>query len=163
MYHKIVVVGHLGGDPEMRYTPDGTPVTNFNMATTRKWGGDNPGEETIWFRVSVWRRQAETVNQYLSKGRLVLVEGSLTPDKTTGRPRIWTNQDGTAGTSYELRADIVRFLGSRGDSSYGGDTGSSMPSSPPSGIPTSTPTSSPSQPAPPSSDLNPITEDEIPF
>ncbi|MBN1262134.1 MAG: single-stranded DNA-binding protein [Anaerolineae bacterium] len=115
MYHKLIIAGHLGRDPEMRYTPDGTPVTNFSVATTRKW--NNPdgsqGEETIWVRVTVWRRQAEIAAQYLSKGRLVLVEGRLTPDRNSGGPRIWTAQDGSPRASFEMTADRVIFLGGR--------------------------------------------------
>ena len=117
MYHKVTIVGHLGRDPEMRYTPDGTPVTSFSVATSRKW--NNPdgsqGEETVWFRVTVWRRQAETAAQYLQKGRLVLVEGRLTPDKATGGPRVWTGQDGAPRASFEVTAETIRFLGGRGD------------------------------------------------
>ena len=115
MYHQVLIVGHLGRDPEMRYTPDGTPVTTFSVATSRKW--HNPdgsqGEETTWFRVTVWRRQAETAAQYLQKGRLVLVEGRLTPDKATGGPRVWTGQDGAPHTSFEVTAENIRFLGGR--------------------------------------------------
>ena len=90
MYQKIVIVGNLGRDPEMRYTPSGQPVTNLSVATNRKWtsADGTPGEETIWFRVSVWGKQAETCNQYLSKGRQVLVEGRLRPDPATGGPRV---------------------------------------------------------------------------
>lgn len=115
MYQKIIIVGNLGRDPEMRYTPQGTPVTNLSVATNRKWTGADgtPGEETIWFRVSVWGKQAETCNQYLSKGRQVLVEGRLRPDPATGGPRIWTRQDGTPGASFEINALSVRFLGGR--------------------------------------------------
>jgi len=117
MYHKVIIVGNLGQDPEMRYTADGTPVTNFSVATNRKWTNQDgsQGEETVWFRVSAWRRLAETCNQYLSKGRQVFVEGMLKPDPNTGRPRIWTRQDGTAGASFEVRAFTVRFLGGRGE------------------------------------------------
>ena len=117
MYHKVTIVGHLGRDPEMRYSPTGRPVTNFSMASTRKWTNQDgsPGEETVWIRVSVWGKQAEICNQYLSKGRLVLVEGILRPDQSTGGPRIWTRQDGTAGASYEVMANTVRFLGGRGE------------------------------------------------
>jgi len=108
---------NLGGDPEMRYMPDGTAVTNFSLATNRRWTGQDgqTQEETTWFRVSVWRRQAEIANQYLSKGRRVLVEGRLRPDPQTGGPRTYTRQDGTVGASYELTADFVRFLGGRDD------------------------------------------------
>ena len=116
MYQKVIIVGNLGRDPEMRYTPDGTPVTNFSVATNRKW--NNPdgsqGEETVWFRVTAWRRLAETCNQYLQKGRQVLVEGQLKPDPATGAPRIWTGNDGVARAQYELRAFTVQFLGGRG-------------------------------------------------
>jgi single-strand DNA-binding protein len=123
MYQKIIVVGNLGNDPEMRYMPDGTAVTNFSLATNRKWtdNAGQPQEETTWFRVSVWRKQAENANQYLAKGSKVLVEGRLRPDPQTGRPRLWTGQDGTVGTSYEITADVVRFLSGRGDSDGGGD------------------------------------------
>ena len=76
MYQKVIIVGNLGGDPELRYTPQGDPVTSFSVATNRRWTGRDgqPGEETCWFRVSVWGKQAESCNQYLSKGRQVLVE-----------------------------------------------------------------------------------------
>lgn len=127
MYQKVIVVGNLGSDPEMRYMPDGTAVTNFSLATNRRWNNPStgqPGEETTWFRVSVWGRQAETANQYLSKGRRVLVEGRLQPDPQTGGPRIFTRQDGTPGSSFELRAFTLQFLGGRdevGGASSGGD------------------------------------------
>jgi len=101
----------------MRYTPDGTPVTNFSVATNRRW--TNPdgsqGEETVWFRVTAWRRLAETCNQYLQKGRQVLVEGRLRPDPATGGPRIFTRSDGTVGAAYEVTAINVRFLGRPGE------------------------------------------------
>ncbi len=115
MYHRIVIVGYLGRDPEMRYTPDGTPVTNFSVATSRKWTNQDgsQSEETVWFRVTAWRRLAETCNQYLSKGRMVLVEGRMRPDQATGGPRIWTGQDGIARASYEVTASTVKFLGGR--------------------------------------------------
>ncbi len=116
MYQKVIIIGNLGGDPQMRYMPDGTAVTSFSVATNRSWTDKQSGQkvdETTWFRVSVWGRQAETANQYLAKGRRVLVEGVLTPDKETGGPRLWTGQDGTTRSSFELRADSFRFLGTR--------------------------------------------------
>lgn len=124
MYQKIVIVGRLGKDPEMRYMPDGTAVTNMNIATDRRYtdkATGQPVQETTWFRVSVWGRQAETANQYLSKGRMVLIEGHLRPDPQTGGPRIYTRQDGTAGSSFEVFAEGFRFLGGRED---GGGAGS---------------------------------------
>jgi single-strand DNA-binding protein len=116
MYQKIVVVGNLGGDPEMRYLPDGTAVTNFSLATNRRWTDrqtGQPTDETTWFRVSVFGRQAESVNQYLAKGRMALVEGRMRPDPATGGPRLWTGQDGTTRASYEITADSVQFIGGR--------------------------------------------------
>ncbi|MBE7553710.1 MAG: single-stranded DNA-binding protein [Anaerolineales bacterium] len=95
-YQKIVIVGNLGTDPESRFTPSGQQVTNFSVAVNNNWT-DQSGqahEETTWFRVSVWGAQAETCNQYLSKGRQVLVEGKLSIDKETGGPRIWPDQNG---------------------------------------------------------------------
>lgn len=118
MYQKIIIVGNLGNDPEMRYMPDGTPVTSFSVATSRRWTDQQTGQpvsETTWFRVKVWRKQAESCNQYLSKGQKVLVEGVLTPDRATGGPKVFTRQDGTIGASFEVTADSVRFLNSRGE------------------------------------------------
>jgi single-strand DNA-binding protein len=117
MYHTIIIVGNLGRDPEMRYTPSGQAVTNFSVATNRQYTASDgsPVKETIWFRVSTWGKQAETCNQYLKKGSKVLIEGRLTPDTSTGGPRIWTRQDGTSASSYEVTANTVRFLSSRGE------------------------------------------------
>jgi single-strand DNA-binding protein len=121
MYHTIIVVGNLGRDPEMRYTPSGQPVTNFNIATSRQYTDSNGQQvkETIWFRISVWGKQAETCNQYLKKGRSVLVEGRLLSDPATGGPKIYKKQDGTAGASFEINASTVRFLPGRGDGEGG--------------------------------------------
>jgi single-strand DNA-binding protein len=117
MYQKIIIAGNLGRDPEMRYTPQGTPVTNLSVATNRRWTNTDgtPGEETIWFRVTAWGKLGETCNQYLSKGRQVLVEGRLRADPNTGGPRVWTRQDGTAGASFEITALTVKFLGGRAE------------------------------------------------
>ena len=117
MYQKIIIIGNLGRDPEMRYTPSGTAVTNFSVATNRKWTSQDgtPGEETIWWRVAAWGKLAETCNQYLSKGRQVFVEGRMTPDRESGGPRIWTGQDGQPRATYEITATNVQFMGGRGD------------------------------------------------
>lgn len=114
MYQQITLVGNLGRAPEMRYLPDGTAVTSFSVAVNRKYGNK---DETAWFRVSVWGKQAEACNQYLDKGRQVLVVGRLQFDPATGASKIFTKQDGTSGTSFEVRADSVTFLG-------GGERGS---------------------------------------
>jgi single-strand DNA-binding protein len=115
MYQKIILIGNLGRDPEMRYTPSGQAVTNLSLATNRTWT-DASGQrvkETTWFRVSAWGKTAENCNQYLRKGSKVLVEGRLNPDPASGGPRIWTRQDGTAAASFEITAENVRFLSSR--------------------------------------------------
>jgi single-strand DNA-binding protein len=117
MYQKLLIAGNLGNDPEMRYMPDGKAVTNFSLACNRRWTNQATGEqeeEVTWYRVSVWGRQGEAANQYLSQGRKVLIEGRLRPDPQTGGPRIWTRQDGSVGASYEVVADRVQFLGSNG-------------------------------------------------
>jgi len=118
MYHQIVIVGNLGRDPEMRYTPSGTPVTSFNIATNRKYTGSDGQQvkETTWFRVSVFGKQAEAVAQYLKKGSACLVEGRLNPDSQSGGPRIFQRQDGTSGASFEVTANTVRFLSGRAES-----------------------------------------------
>ena len=117
MYHTIIIVGNLGKDPEMRYLPSGQAVTSFSVATNRQYTGSDgqPVKETIWFRVSVWGKQAESSNQFLKKGSKVLVEGRLTPDPATGGPKLWTRQDGTPASSFDVNAATVRFLSSRGE------------------------------------------------
>ena len=123
MYQKLIITGNLGNDPEMRYMPDGRAVSNFSVACNRRWtdrATGQPQEEVTWFRVSVWGRQAEAAHEYLSKGRQVLIEGRLRPDPVTGGPRIWTRHDGSVGTSYELVADRVQFLGGNGSSNGNG-------------------------------------------
>jgi len=120
MYQRLVLVGNLGRDPEMRYTPQCTPVTSFPVATSRRYNTTDgqTKEETLWFRVSVWGKQAETVNQYLTKGRKVLVEGYLVGDENGG-PRIWTDREGKARASFEVRAWTVRFLDSKREAANG--------------------------------------------
>jgi len=112
MYQRLTIIGNLGRDPEMRYTPSGTPVTNLNVATNRVYKDANGQQvkETCWFRVSVFGKSAENAAQYLQKGRMVLVEGILRPDPQTGGPRLYDRQDGTKGTSYEVFATNIRFL-----------------------------------------------------
>lgn len=114
MYQKTVVVGHLGRDPEMRYTPTGVPVTSFSVATTRKWTGANgeQQEKTTWFRVTAWRKTAELAAQYLKKGRLVLVEGDIDASA-------YTDREGSPRASLELTATNIRFLGGRGEGGEG--------------------------------------------
>lgn len=117
MFHTLILIGNLGRDPEMRYTPSGQPVTSFSVATNRRYTNANGEqvEETLWFRVTTWGKLAETCNQYLKKGSKVLVEGRLTGDPRTGGPRIWNGQDGQPRASFEITAQTVRFLSARGD------------------------------------------------
>ena len=112
MLHKIVLIGRLGREPELRFTPAGKQVTSFNVAVDDGFG-DN--KKTIWLRVSAWDKLAETCNNHLKKGSLVLVEGRLTADPATGSPRIFKKQDGTEGASFEISATAVRFLSGKGD------------------------------------------------
>ena len=120
MYHTLILVGNLGRDPEMRYTPGGQAVTNFSVGCNRTFN-NSAGEkvtETTWFRISAWGKLAETCNNYLRKGSKVLVEGRLTPDAETGGPRIWQGANGP-GASFEVNASTVRFLSSRSDGEGG--------------------------------------------
>ena len=117
MYEKIVLSGNLGGDPDLRYTPNGTPVTRFSVATNEKWSGQDgqPQERTTWWRVSVWGKPAEAVSQNLRKGSQVFVEGRMDPDPETGGPRLWTDRSGQARASFEIVARSVKFTGRRGN------------------------------------------------
>ena len=111
MYQQIMLVGHLGSSPEMRYTPNGAAVTSFRMATSRSWN-DSSGqrhEKVNWWRVSVWGKQAETVQQYLDKGSKVLVVGEVE------EARAYTDKMGNPAASLEVKASTVRFLSNKGD------------------------------------------------
>ena len=121
MYQRLVLVGNLGRDPEMKYSNSGVPITNFPVATNHKWS-DPEGkmqEETTWFRVAVFGQQAENCHQYLSKGQKVLVEGTLVSDAKNGGPRIYERKDGSSGAAFEVRATTVRFLSSKGEKGEG--------------------------------------------
>ena len=116
MFQTTILIGNLGKEPEMRYTSTGQPVTTLSVATNRRYNDANgqSQNETTWFRVSVWGKQAEPCNQYLHKGSRVVVEGRLTPDPETGGPHIWES-NGKVGASYEVTASTVRFLSARED------------------------------------------------
>ena len=115
-YQTTIVVGHLGGDPEMRYTPSGQAVTNFSVAVNDNYTATDGAkvERTLWFRISAWGKAAEACSKYLKKGRMVLVEGRLIADPATGGPRVWVRQDGTSAASFEVSARTVRFLSPSG-------------------------------------------------
>ena len=142
-FNKIILVGNLGRDPELRYTPQGTPVCSFTMATNEK-RKDKVGEMqdvTTWFRVTLWGRQAEAASQYLTKGRPVYIEGRL-------RVEEWTDRDSKQRYTLEVHATDMQFIGSRGDEG----TSSSSRSRSEEG--------SPSKGS--SSDVD-VTDDDIPF
>jgi single-strand DNA-binding protein len=106
-FNKIIIVGNLGRDPELRYTPQGTPVCTFSVATNER-RKDKSGEQqdiTTWFRITVWGRQAETVSQYLTKGRRVYLEGRLHVEE-------YTDREGKPRHSLEVNASDVHFLDS---------------------------------------------------
>ena len=141
-FNKITLVGNLGRDPELRYTPQGTPVCSFTLATNER-RKDRAGENqdvTTWFRVTLWGRQAETASQYLSKGRPVYIEGRL-------RVEEWTDKDGKQRHTLEVHATDMQFIGGRGDE--GASSGSR----------TETSTSGRSEPAA----GDDISDDDIPF
>lgn len=105
---KILLIGNVGGDPEMRFTPNGVAVTTFRMAanTSSRQPDGSYKNEAEWFRITAWKKQAEACNQFLTKGKLVYVEGSL-------RTSTWDGKDGLKHTTLEVNADRVVFLDSR--------------------------------------------------
>jgi len=108
--NKVMIIGHLGRDPEMRYTPSGRPVTTFTVATSRSWNTSD-GErhnETEWFNIVTWGNLAEICKQYLTKGQQVYIEGRL-------QSRKWEDNEGTKHTSVEIVANEMMILGERKD------------------------------------------------
>lgn len=112
MYQQITLIGNLGTEPEMRYTPSGVPVASFSLAVNRSWAGQDGQRQTktTWFRISVWNKQAEIVSQYLHKGSKVLVIGEMED------ARAFTDKEGNLRASLEVRSNTVRFLDGKNDS-----------------------------------------------
>jgi single-strand DNA-binding protein len=112
--NKVLIIGRLGRDPEMRYTPSGRPVTTFSVATSRTWNTSEGGRrtETEWFNVVAWSNLAEICKQHLSKGRLVYIEGRL-------QTRHWDDPDGNKHSSTEIVANEMIMLDDRRESGSG--------------------------------------------
>ena len=120
--NKVMIIGHLGRDPEMRYTPSGRPVTTFTVATSRSWNSAN-GErhsETEWFSVVAWGNLAEICKQYLTKGQQVYIEGRL-------QTRKWDDKEGVKHTSVEIVANEMMMLGDRRESNQASQSAESVP------------------------------------
>ena len=112
--NKVILIGHLGADPEIRYTPSGAPVANFRIATSETWN-DRDGqrqERTEWHRIVAWGKLAELCGEYLSKGRQVYIEGRI-------QTRQWEDRDGNKRYTTEIQAREITFLGGRGDGGGG--------------------------------------------
>ena len=117
--NKVIIVGNLGGDPETRYMPSGSAVTNFTVATNESWKDKQTGEQkerTEWHKVSMFNRLAEIAAEYLRKGSQVYIEGKL-------RTRKWQGQDGQDPYTTEIIADEMQMLGGRGGAGGGGSFG----------------------------------------
>ncbi len=109
-FQQLIIIGRVGRDAEMRYTPSGQAVTSFSVAVSENYIKDGEKvKSTIWIRVSAWGKLAEVCNQYIKKGKLVQCIGKLKGD-TAGNPRIFNKQDGTPSTSFEMTAMSVLFL-----------------------------------------------------
>ena len=144
--NKVILVGNLGRDAELRYTPGGAAVATINMATTEVWN-DKAGqkqEKTEWHRVVLWGKTAESLTEYLTKGKQIYVEGRL-------QTRQWDDKDGNKRYTTEIRGDRIVLLGGGGG---GGGRGASMDRGSESGMGHA--------PAPPESS-EPLTDDDIPF
>jgi single-strand DNA-binding protein len=157
--NKVILIGHLGRDPELKYTPSGVPVAKFSVATTEVFK-DKTGEQqkrTEWHNIVAWRRLAEICGEYLTKGKLVYIEGSI-------QSRQWEDQDKNKRTSYEIIAQRMQMLGSKADSERSSMPASERPApsearaATASAAPSAEP---PSDPPPPSS--SEITDEDIPF
>ena len=141
--NKVILVGNLGRDAELRYTPGGAAVSTLNLATTEVWNdrSNQRQEKTEWHRVILWGKQAESLQEYLTKGKQIYIEGRL-------QTRQWDDKDGNKRYTTEIKADRVTLLGGGGGGGRGGsmDRGGSQMSG--------------GSDEPP---MEPITEDDIPF
>jgi single-strand DNA-binding protein len=139
--NKVILVGNLGRDAELRYTPAGAAVATLSLATTEVWNdkGGQRQEKTEWHRVVLWGKQAETLNEYLMKGKQIYVEGRL-------QTREWNDKDGNKRYTTEIRGDRVVLLG-------GGGGGGRREA----------PVRSPQESVEPHEPVVPVTDDDIPF
>ena len=128
MINLVILVGNLGADPELRYTPGGDAVCNFNIATNRRWKDRNSGEmkeETEWHRIVLWRENAENAAKYLKKGKKVFIQGEI-------RTRSWETNEGETRYTTEIQGRIAKFLDpSDGQGSGGGGGGGGGGGAPP--------------------------------
>jgi single-strand DNA-binding protein len=155
--NKVIIIGNLGRDPEVRYTPSGSAVCNLRLATTRNWKSRDTGEkqeETEWHSVVLYDRQAEVAGEYLKKGRPVYIEGRL-------KTRKWQDKDGNDRYTTEIVAETMQLLGGRessgGDDSYAGESGGGASRAAPA------PRAPAPRPAPKSSTGLGEMDDDIPF
>lgn len=129
MYQKVVLIGRVGRDAEGKYLQSGDMVTSFSVATSKKWKKDGKDvEQTVWWRVTAWRKLAEICNQHVKKGSLVLVEGEL------AEPKAYQKKDGSYGTNLDITANVVRFVGSKQDRGETAPSGGSGQPGLPDGI-----------------------------
>ena len=145
--NKVILVGNLGRDAELRYTPGGAAVATLNLATTEVWNdkGGQRQEKTEWHRIVLWGKQAESLQEYLTKGKQIYVEGRL-------QTRQWDDKDGNKKYTTEIKADRITLLGGGG----GGGRGASMDR----GSAVAAPAGGGGGDEPP---MEPITDDDIPF
>lgn len=116
MYQQITIIGNVGRDPELRFTPQGVAVCDFSVAVNKRIGGQNGGEvrdETTWFRVTCWRQLAETVAKYVKKGRQIMVVGEVAASA-------YTDKAGQPAATLEITAQTVKFLGTRDENEEAG-------------------------------------------
>ena len=158
--NKVILIGNLGRDPEVRYTPNGSAVCNLGIATTRNWKSKESGErqeETEWHRVVLFDRLAEIAGEYLKKGRPVYIEGRL-------RTRKWTDKDGVEKYTTEIVGEQLQLLGSRLDAEDEGDD-APAPEAKPADVPAAKKTARTRKPksAPPADPTPDPQDDDIPF
>ena len=129
--NKVIIVGRLGKDPEVRYTPSGAAVANFTVATSEEWKDKETGEKqerTEWHRIVAWRRLGEICGEYLHKGKEVYIEGRL-------QTRSWEDRDGNTKYTTEIVAQNMQMLGSAGKKGRAESSGEHSPSEEPANIP----------------------------
>jgi single-strand DNA-binding protein len=155
--NKVILVGHLGRDAETKFTPGGTAVTKFSVATSRRWKDKQSGEwkeETDWTNITLW--QAENLANYLTKGKQVYVEGRI-------HTRSYDDKDGKKVYATEVVADEVILLGGQGAGGGGGRGGDEFAQQPPVSMPRSAQAAAPRQQAPQDDYGQGITDDDVPF